>query len=134
MPHLPQTRRWMSRATVACILALALGGSAGSALAHPNADRESRQAYAAAMKCYVANTNAASLRTEAGDPAKAAIYKANAKRSFEGAVQLGRGMGLSNRQMNQDLDATEAREISRMVADKDYFVRSVATCKALGLM
>lgn len=93
-----------------------------------------RIAYAAAMKCFVANAAAASDRKAAGDPAKAIVYEANAKRSFDAAVKIGRIMGLTNRQMNKDLDDASARELSRMVADNAYFRNAVATCKGMGLM
>ena len=115
------------------VIATASAFCAGAAMAAA-AESGDRGAYAAAMKCYVANSSAASQRTQQGDTAKAAVYRANAKRAFDGAMKLGRTMGLSNRQMNGDLDETEARELSRMVADAGYFRSAVATCKGLGLM
>jgi hypothetical protein len=117
--------RWAAF-TVSLVLAVSVSWSASAA--------PGQEAYQAAMKCYVANVHAANGRKKVGDTAKAAIYVTNAKRSFDGAVALGRNMGLSNQQMNSDLDDVEARELGRIVADQDYFRSTVATCKGMGLM
>lgn len=97
-------------------------------------DADTRAAYQAALKCFVANGEAGAERRTAGDQAGLARYDATAKQSFDGAVKLGRMLGLTNRQMNGDLDATQAKELPRMVGDRAYFIDAVATCKGLGLM
>lgn len=96
--------------------------------------QDTRAAYDAALKCFVANGNAEGERRRAGDQAGAARYDATAKQSFDGAVKLGRMLGLTNRQMNHDLDAVQDSELPRMVRDRSYFLDAVATCKGLGLM
>jgi hypothetical protein len=93
-----------------------------------------RSAYAATLKCVVANGNAEGERRDAGDPNGAARYDANAKRSFDGAFKLGGVLGLSEQQINRDLDEAQANELPRMVKDRSYFIDAVATCKGLGLM
>lgn len=107
---------------------------AGSAMAQTRASQADRLAYDAALKCYVANTVAASGREAVGDSAGVERYRVNANRAFDGAMALGRSMGMSNVQLNRDLDSVEARELSRMVPDAAYFRQTVAACKAVGLM
>ncbi|MFT4251425.1 MAG: hypothetical protein QM608_02960 [Caulobacter sp.] len=121
--------RWL----IATACATALLGSAASAQP-PNKEQAQRQAYDHALTCFVANAHAANERKRAGDTDKAAIYLANAKRSFDGAVAMGRAMGLSNRTMNGDLDAASARDLGRFMADREAFLAAASTCKALGLM
>lgn len=93
-----------------------------------------RAAYEATLKCFVANGNAGAERLRAGDRAGAARYETSAKRSFDGAFKLGGVLGLTDQQVNDDLDTTQAAELPRMVKDRDYFIDAVATCKGLGLM
>lgn len=93
-----------------------------------------RAAYQATLKCFVANGNALGERRAAGDQAGVARYDAGGKRSYDGAFKLGAALGLTDRQINRDLDATESSELPRMVKDRNYFIDTVATCKGLGLM
>ncbi len=113
--------------TLTASLCFATHGNAGS-------DADTRAAYQAALKCFVANGNAEGERRRAGDQTGAARYDATAKQSFDGAVKLGQMLGLSNRQMNDDLDAAQATELPRMIKDRAYFIDAVASCKGLGLM
>jgi len=106
------------------------------AVSHVNAasDADTRSAYEATLKCFVANGSAEGDRRDAGDQEGAARYDANAKRSFDGALKLGRMLGYSNRQLNHDLQVAQDTELPRMVKDRNYFLDAVATCKGLGLM
>ena len=96
--------------------------------------QDTRAAYDAALKCFVANGNAEAERRDAHDAAGAARYDATGKQSFDAAMKLGRMLGLANRQLNHDLDAIQAAELPRMVKDRVYFINAVAVCKGLGLM
>jgi hypothetical protein len=95
---------------------------------------QARAAYEATLKCYIANGNAEGERRDAGDQAGAARYDASARRSFDDAFKLGGVLGLTDQQVNHDLDTTQAAELPRMVRNRDYFIDAVATCKGLGLM
>ena len=96
--------------------------------------QDTRAAYDAALKCFVANGNAEGERRDAHDAAGAARYDTTGKQSFDAAMKLGRMLGLTNRQLNRDLNAVQATELPRMVKDRAYFIDAVATCKGLGLM
>lgn len=107
---------------------------AATSYAQASKQEAQRQAYQYAMTCFVANTYAANNRKKVGDTAKAAVYLANAKRSFDGAVSMGRAMGLSNQTVNGDLDDASARELGRFMSDQQAFLQTASNCKALGLM
>ncbi len=110
------------------VLALApVGASAQTGVA-------TREAYDSAMQCFVANMTAAGQRREKGDTEKGALYEANARRSFDGAVNLGKALGLSGAAVRHDFDDALAQDMPKMVHDQDYFVQTVATCRGLGLM
>ncbi len=93
-----------------------------------------REAYEATLRCFTANIMASLERRDAGDTAGKAKYEANAKRSFDGALKLGRILGYSNRQMNHDFDVAETADVTSMFKDRAYFLRVVGDCKGLGLM
>lgn len=106
---------------------LAVAQSATTAKATP-------EAYAAAMKCFVANGHAEGMKQRSGDTAAAARYEAGSRASFDAALKLGKTLGYSNRRMNQDFEMVQVRELPPMVTDTDYFRRAVTTCRTLGLM
>ncbi|HEY4942286.1 MAG TPA: hypothetical protein VII56_12735 [Rhizomicrobium sp.] len=111
--------------------------AADSALANSTDDavaRANAMAYEASMKCFVANGHAIGLRKRAGDEAKAALSEAKARQSFDTAQKLGRLLGFSDDRINQDFALAQTRELPPMVTDDSYFLKAVATCKALGLM
>ena len=64
----------------------------------------------------------------------AAAFSAKAKTSFDGATKLGHVLGLPSRQVDHDLDAAASPEPARFLSDPDYFDKTAAVCKALGLM
>ncbi len=121
------------RSILMAFLSLGCVASNGVAVADDTM-QNTRAAYDAALKCFVANGNAEGERRDAGDHEGAARYDASGKRSFDAAVKLGQMLGLTNRQMNHDLDTAQAIELPKMVKDRDYFIDAVATCKGLGLM
>ncbi len=112
-------------------VALALLCSANASVAN---EADTRAAYQATLKCFVANGNAERERLNAGDKVRAAQYDTSGRRSYDGAFKLGQMLGLADQQVNRDLDAAQAAELPRMVKDRTYFIASVANCKALGLM
>jgi len=118
------------------ILALALGIlGAGSALAQDSATAHgNRVAYEWALKCFVANGRAEGMRTRAGDTAKAEYYKSKGHQSFDAAIKLGAILHLSGDQIDEDINATENRELPPMVTDQHYMLDVVANCKGFGLM
>ncbi|WP_150131397.1 hypothetical protein [Caulobacter mirabilis] len=91
-------------------------------------------AYNSAIKCLVANSRAKSMRLRVGDETGAARYDTQARKTFDVAVRLGRGIGLSNERINGDLDAMMDRELPLMVQDNAYFRQTVADCRTMGLM
>jgi len=107
-----------------------LVGSSGVAQADPS----DRPAYEAAMKCFVVIGNAAGERERAGDAAKAATYKIKAHSAFDLAVKFGKSLGISGQQMTSDFQATQDRELRRLIEDVDYNRQSAADCRALGLL
>ena len=116
------------------LLWLAIAGVvmlAGSASASEAGDR---QAYGYAIKCFVVNAVAADNDRERGNAVRAAAFDAKSKHSFDGAVTIGRKLGLSNRQMNHDFDEAQAVELPHMVRDATYYESEIGTCKALRLM
>ena len=76
----------------------------------------------------------AELFKRQGATAKVAVYETQAQRAFEGALKLGQNAGLSNRQMNRDLDGSLSPEPRKLFTDPDYFDQTASTCKAIGLM
>ncbi|MDQ0462960.1 hypothetical protein QO010_000708 [Caulobacter ginsengisoli] len=90
--------------------------------------------YAVARQCYVANVFASDEFERRGDQAKAALYMSQAKRAFAFAKYQGRALGLSEKAIGDDLDATEASETKPMLSEPGYFAKMVAVCKAAGFM
>lgn len=121
----------MARFVRVLLAAASVAALAGPAVASDTGDRA---AYGYAIKCYVANAMASDDFERKGNSARSAVYEANAKRSFDGAVTIGRKLGYSNRQLNQDLDRAQSEEMPHMVRDAAYYRDAIATCKALGLM
>lgn len=121
---------WIGAVTVAAVMVATPGAEAQTS----SADAGVQGAYSAALKCYVTNARASIMRQKQGDPAKAAIYNTQAQHAFDGAVTLGRSLGLTNRQINGDLDKVESDEFPRMLTDTGYFTQAVSACKAIGLM
>jgi len=103
----------------------------GAANATPQGDR---MAYDATLKCAVANGLAELDEKGAGHTVKAADYEAKTHRSFDLAVTFGHKIGLSNSQIQHDLDAAKDTELPHMMKDQSYYLKAVATCKGLGLM
>ncbi len=102
--------------------------------ANAQGNSDTHAAYRAALKCYVANGEARAERLDAHDNAGAERYEVGGQRSFDGAVKLGRMLGLANRQLNHDIESAQAAELPMMVRDRRYFINAVADCKGLGLM
>jgi hypothetical protein len=96
--------------------------------------RANRMAYDSAQKCAVAGAIASDDRHKAGDDAKADAYRAKSKLSFNTAYALGERLGLSDEQVKRDLDFAQLTELPRMLGDENYYLSTVATCKALGLI
>jgi hypothetical protein len=120
-----------------CCALLTLGWYALSDIAaaqSATATKATPEAYAAAMKCFVANGHAEGMKQRSGDAAAAARYEAGSRASFDAALKLGQTLGYTNRRMNQDFEMVQVRELPPMVTDTDYFRRAVATCRTLGLM
>jgi len=112
-----------------CALGPALADRASDAVARSN-----KLAYDATLKCAVANGLASDDHHDAGDNAKAADYRAKARRSFDLAYQIGAKLGLSESQIAHDLEFAQDSELPRMMRDRTYYLSTAATCKALGLM
>jgi hypothetical protein len=100
--------------------------------------RETRPAYEAtynsAIRCFVANGHARSLRERAGDPAGVARYDNQARRAHELAGRAGNALAYSASQIEQDFNYAIDNELPRMANDNAYFVQTVAGCRALELM
>lgn len=93
-----------------------------------------RQAYDAAMKCFVVIGNAVGERQRAHDAAKANSYEQKAHATWEVALKLGRNLGISGPQIADDFEAMRLREQRRLVSDADYNRQAAATCKAMGFL
>jgi hypothetical protein len=93
-----------------------------------------RMAYDATLKCAVANGLAEQDERDAGHAAGAAEYETKTHRSFDLAYVLGAKVGLTDQQVLHDLDAAREIELSRMMRDRSYYLSTVSTCKAMGLM
>ena len=98
------------------------------------AEASDRQAYEAAKKCYVVAAHAAGERERAGDKDKSAFYESKAHAAFDMASKFGQTAGLTGQQISRDIEATQDREIRKLVPDEAYFRQSAANCKALGLL
>lgn len=92
------------------------------------------QTYAAAMKCFVANTRAIGVKRRAGDAAGVARYEAGQRASYEAARVVATTLGYSDHQLDADFKRSRERELPKMLNDQTYFGEAVATCRALGLM
>lgn len=113
----------------------AFGGGAAAAQTVTNATRPAyEQAYASAIKCFVANGHAMISREEAGDSVGASTYDAKARHSHDVARNAGRALGYSSARIEGDIGRIQDRELPLMVRDQSYFTRSVAECRAMGLM
>jgi len=84
-----------------------------------HAQNSQREAYQYALRCYVAT--------------RAAGDEISSRRSFDAAMKLGRQQGLSNRQLNADLDAWTATELVKITRDPRYKQRLLGVCRSLGL-
>jgi len=115
----------VSAAFLFCFLA------AGSAYATPQGDR---MAYDATLKCAVANGLAKLDERDAGNAAGVTEYETKTRRSFDLAYTLGKKLGLTDKQVLKDLDASRDMEVPHMMRDRRYFLSTAATCKAMGLM
>jgi len=91
-------------------------------------------AYDVALKCAVANGVAEQDEHDAGHPQRVVEFEQKSHRSFDLAVSLGGKIGLSNEQIQRDLDAAKDNELPRMMRDQSYYLGIVSTCKAVGLM
>lgn len=124
MAHAYHVRLMAALSTCACLF-----------LANPAAGEDSNQtAYAAAIKCFIANSVAKGNSHDAGYTAEAAAYETKARESFDIAVTLGKTLGYSGGRINQDMGMAQGQELPKLVQNKAYFRQAVATCKALGLM
>lgn len=93
-----------------------------------------RDAYAYAVKCFYANMWGVSYFERNGDKASAATSEAKARLSWDGALKLGHSLGMSTQQVRRDLDGDVSPEPAKLSYDEDYFNRTAAACKKLGLM
>lgn len=127
---------WFRHGCFAVSAIVLLGANPGWAMTQqaPARPTPNENAYAAAMKCFVANGRATGMRQRAGDAAGAARYEASGRSSFDAAMQLGRRLGYPNHRMNQDFDLVQLRELPLMVSDAAYFREAVTMCRSLGLM
>jgi len=96
--------------------------------------RANRMAYESLMRCFVANAHAGDERQTVGDTAKAASYRAKARKSFDLAYAAGEKIGLSDDKISRDLDYAQATELPHLISDQHYQMDTASTCKALGLM
>jgi hypothetical protein len=96
--------------------------------------RANRMAYDLAIKCFVANGFARGDNLDAGDQATAAVFEAGARKSFDIAGKLGDVLGYSGNQQNEDFGMAQTRELAKFVQDKSYLKKTLATCKAAGLL
>ena len=121
---------------VAALLAVILTVSARTASAQddPATTQANRAAYQAAMKCFVVAGTATGERRDAGDTAKAEMYETKARKAFDTAVRLAGMLGYDRDKVDQDFGLAQAQELPKMVKDIDYYRRSAATCRAIGLL
>jgi len=127
----------MSRRHAWIVVACAWAFSAAGAGAQSGSDAETwatQLAYDHSLRCFYANLYVAGLSQERGDSAKAATFEASAQRSFNMAHKAGQRLGFSSARMDGDFDTAEARELPKLVHDREYFARTAADCKQLGLM
>ncbi len=96
--------------------------------------RANRMAYDLAIKCFVANGVARGDNLDAGDQAAASVFEAGARKSFDTAGKLGDTLGYSGSQQNEDFGMAQTRELAKFVQDKSYLRKTLATCKAVGLL
>lgn len=113
------------------MLAVAAVSFAAPVLAQSSANRT---AYAASLKCFVANGNAAGQRRDVGDAAGVRRYEAQATTAWQTSIRLGRQLSYSDAQMQADRARALDQELPRMFRDEAYFRETVATCRGLGLM
>ena len=93
-----------------------------------------RMAYQGAMKCFITNGVLVDDARDAKNAAKVAAFDAKAHESFDLAHLAGHRLGLSQANVNADIKAVQDRELPKLMRDGDYFRKSVAACRALGLM
>lgn len=127
---------WFRRGCLNALAIALLGIVPERAIAQqvPARSSATQSAYAAAMKCFVANGRAIGEKERAGDAAGAARYEQMARRSFDTAMRLGRSLSYSNARLTEDLNIAQMRELPAMVNDRAYFESVVATCRAIELM
>lgn len=118
----------MKRAAIAVMFISACFASSAMA------DDGTRQAYDAALKCFVANGLVSGDFRDQGKVDQAQLFDAKAHADFDLAVKFGKELGYSNKKINGDFDSAKASELPRMMRDSAYYKTTAATCKALGLM
>lgn len=96
--------------------------------------QDNRAAYDVAVRCFIANGSAVSVERRAGNAAAASRYEASARVSFDALVMLGTALGKSRTQMEADIQASQDRDLPRMVSDSAYYRSVISTCRAYGLM
>jgi hypothetical protein len=107
---------------------------AGRAIAQEDAVvRANRNAYALAVKCFVADGTARGNNHDAGDEASASAFEKRARQAFDIASALADKLGYSGGRFNQDLGLAQTQELPKLVSNHVYFQETVATCKSVGL-
>jgi hypothetical protein len=104
--------------------------SASPAVAQPS-EQANRSAYVYSMRCFAA---AASVIADTrSTTAEVEAAKQRSRRAFDGAVRLGRVLGLSGQAINEDINATGRAEATLMARDPGYLRRTQTVCAQLGL-
>ncbi len=93
-----------------------------------------RDAYAYAEVLLRQHVGASAISSEMATRASAATSEAKARLSWDGALKLGHSLGMSTQQVRRDLDGDVSPEPAKLSYDEDYFNRTAAACKKLGLM
>lgn len=119
---------------VALGMALALAGSAAAAPSKPTTDEGLRRGYATARVCFVANGHFYHLFKKAGDDANMRLFDERGRMAFDIAHLWGRWLGLTQQQVNADIDSSAKTELPKLVRDSGYLTSVAASCKSAGFM
>ena len=97
-------------------------------------DQDTRHAYDAALRCYVANGEVYSAFKRNGDTANAALFDKKAHTAYDLAYSYGGMLGFSRQKIAADLQEATDTELPKLIADSSYLTSTAKDCKYWGMM
>ena len=97
-------------------------------------DQDTRNAYEAARRCYVANGDVYSAFKRNGDTANAKLFDKKAHTAYDLAYLYGDMLHLSREQIAADIQVMTDSELPKLVKDSNYLTDVAKDCKHWGMM